>query len=126
MLEKFLNLLMPVLFNLLPENIVKKGLESFLNTVEYSIKDSQNKIDDILLLPIIFKLREQLNIEAYNNPQYIPGDLANRKKALEKLLFDNNLNPKDVDMNLLNSFLLSPAGWQEKIGSYVQNILSKQ
>lgn len=121
MLEKILNLFMPILFNMLPDNIVKDGLKSFLDTIEDSVKNSSTKIDDAVLLPIILTLRTQLNIPP-DTKEFYPGDMNNRKAALSKLLSDNNLKETDVDMVLLNSFLLLPSGWQGKISDYVETV----
>lgn len=126
MFEKLINMLMPLLFSLLPDNIVKNGLKSFLDTIEQSIKNSSTKIDDALVLPIIDKLRTQLSIEPFEDVGFVPGDLENRKAALAKLLSDNNLKETDVDLVLLNSYLLMPSGWQGKIGNYVSDFIARR
>jgi len=52
--------LINVLFLLIPNDILKKGINNLLEFLIKEIEQSQNKVDD-LALPIIRKLRDDFN-----------------------------------------------------------------
>lgn len=60
---------MNALISLLPEDIVKKGLDDLLDVVEDAVAKSDNKVDDAIVLPLIGVLRKSLDI-----PDDIGGD----------------------------------------------------
>jgi len=54
-----------VLLTVLPGSVMKRGLDALLDIVEQSVKDSSNRIDDQLLLPLCAKIREELDIPEF-------------------------------------------------------------
>lgn len=48
--------------NLLPDEIVKEFLDAGFDKIENVVKDSSNRIDDVVILPIINKLRSAFDV----------------------------------------------------------------
>lgn len=59
---QIINLLMPTLLALLPDDIMKIGLDKLLDSVEDAIAKSPTKVDDALVLPILSALRVKLQV----------------------------------------------------------------
>ena len=59
----FVGSLIQALLKILPEDAIKKGVGALLNKIEESVKDSENKIDDAIVLPIVSVIKKQLGIE---------------------------------------------------------------
>lgn len=57
-----INLLMPTLMALLPDDIMKIGLDKLLDSIEDAIAKSPTKVDDALVLPILSALRVKLQV----------------------------------------------------------------
>ena len=56
------NLLLPTLLAMVPDDIMQKGLDKLLDTVEDAIANSPSKVDDALVLPLIAALRVKFKI----------------------------------------------------------------
>lgn len=54
--------LMGALLRLLTPEVVKIGIDKFLDVVEDAVAKSGNKIDDAIILPLIGNIRTALNI----------------------------------------------------------------
>jgi len=59
----FIGSLIQALLKILPEDVIKKGIGALLSKVEEAVKNSENKIDDAIVLPIISVIKKQLGIE---------------------------------------------------------------
>lgn len=57
-----INLLMPTLMALLPDDIMKIGLDKLIDSIEDAIAKSPTKVDDALVLPILSALRIKLQV----------------------------------------------------------------
>lgn len=54
----------------LPTDLVKKGLDGFLDFIENAISKSGNKWDDAVFLPLLTALRAQLGISETSGSAY--------------------------------------------------------
>ena len=59
---QIINLLMPTLLALLPDDIMKVALDKLIDSVEDAIAKSPTKVDDALVLPILSALRVKLQV----------------------------------------------------------------
>ena len=88
MIQKALALIVTFLIPLLPKNLIVNALGSLLDLIETEIKNSQNKYDDIIVLPVIGYIRETLNIQ--NEVVEVVGlsveQIELRNKTLPELL----------------------------------------
>lgn len=48
--------------SLLPDKIVKKAVDACFDAIEDAVKQSSNKVDDAIVLPVINKLRSIFDI----------------------------------------------------------------
>lgn len=55
---------------LLPGEMLKEGLDKFIDSIENKIVNSTNKVDDALILPILRGLRGQLGISEEVGSKY--------------------------------------------------------
>lgn len=62
MLEKILTGLIPIVLSLLTQDQLKKFADMAMDFVEDAVQDSTNKVDDIVVLPILQRLRDTFNI----------------------------------------------------------------
>lgn len=69
MLTTAIGSIITALLKNLPEDIVKEGLDKFLDFIETKIDKSDNKWDD-LLLPLFKALRSQLGITEEEGSKY--------------------------------------------------------
>ena len=56
------NLMLPMLLTLIPDDIMVRGLDALLDAVEDAIAKSESNIDDALLLPLISGLRQKFDV----------------------------------------------------------------
>ena len=56
------NVLLPSLMALLPDDIMRIGLDKLFDSIEDAIKASPSPIDDALVTPLIAALRAKLNV----------------------------------------------------------------
>lgn len=56
------NLMLPMLLTLIPDDIMVRGLDALLDAVEDAIDKSESNIDDALLLPLISGLRQKFDV----------------------------------------------------------------
>ena len=59
---QIINLLMPTLLALIPDDIMQRGLDALLDVVEDAIAKSSTPVDDALVLPVIAALRAKFKI----------------------------------------------------------------
>ena len=59
---QIINLLMPTLLALIPDDIMKIGLDKLLDSIEDAIAQSPTRVDDALVLPILSALRVKLQV----------------------------------------------------------------
>lgn len=59
---QIINLLMPTLLALIPDDIMKIALDKLLDSIEDAIAKSPTKVDDALVLPILSALRVKLQV----------------------------------------------------------------
>ena len=59
---QIINLLMPTLLALIPDDIMKIGLDKLIDSIEDAIAKSPTKVDDALVLPILSALRVKLQV----------------------------------------------------------------
>ena len=57
-----INLLMPTLLALIPDDIMKVALDKLIDSIEDAIAKSPTKVDDALVLPILSALRVKLQV----------------------------------------------------------------
>ena len=67
-LTSILLTIIPQLLELLTPDVIREGLDAFLDIVEDRAVDSTNKIDDALVLPICKVFRFTLNIPDNDPP----------------------------------------------------------
>ncbi len=60
---KVLTYIIPALLKLLTPDILKKAVDAMLDKIEESVKASENKVDDVLVLPLIKVIRNTFNIQ---------------------------------------------------------------
>ncbi|MCO5760801.1 MAG: hypothetical protein NHG36_04705 [Chromatiaceae bacterium] len=56
------NVLMPTLMSLIPDDLMQVALDKLLDAIEDGIATSETKVDDALVLPLITALRHKLNV----------------------------------------------------------------
>lgn len=59
---QIINLLMPTLLALIPDDIMKTALDKLIDSIEDAIAKSPTKVDDALVLPILSALRVKLQV----------------------------------------------------------------
>ena len=59
---QIINLLMPTLLALIPDDIMKVALDKLIDSVEDAIAKSPTKVDDALVLPVLSALRVKLQV----------------------------------------------------------------
>ena len=59
---QIINLLMPTLLALIPDDIMKIALDKLIDSIEDAIAQSETRIDDALVLPILSALRVKLQV----------------------------------------------------------------
>ena len=59
---QIINLLMPTLLALIPDDIMKIALDRLIDSIEDAIAKSPTKVDDALVLPILSALRVKLQV----------------------------------------------------------------
>jgi hypothetical protein len=59
---KVLTYLVPALLKFLKPDVLKKAVDAMLDAVEDSVEASANKVDDMLVLPLVKVIRETFNI----------------------------------------------------------------
>ena len=59
---QIINLLMPTLLALIPDDIMKIALDKLIDSIEDAIAKSPTKVDDALVLPILSALRVKLQV----------------------------------------------------------------
>jgi hypothetical protein len=59
---QIVNLLVPSILALVPDDIMHKGLDALLDVVEDAIAKSSTPMDDAVVLPIIVALRAKFKI----------------------------------------------------------------
>ncbi|MCO5761381.1 MAG: hypothetical protein NHG36_07705 [Chromatiaceae bacterium] len=57
-----LNLMLPSLLSLIPDDIMERGVDALLDVIETAIANSATPVDDALVLPLISALRHKLNV----------------------------------------------------------------
>lgn len=57
-----LNVLMPTLLALVPDDIMTSAVDKLLDSIENAIANSATPIDDALVLPVIAALRNKLRV----------------------------------------------------------------
>lgn len=57
-----LNVLMPTLLALVPDDIMTSAVDKLLDSIEDAIANSATPIDDALVLPVIAALRNKLRV----------------------------------------------------------------
>ena len=56
------NVLLPTLMSLIPDDIMKVALDKLLDSIEDAIAKSSTPVDDALVLPVIAALRAKFKI----------------------------------------------------------------
>ena len=62
MLKSVLNALIPIILGLLTPDQLRRFADMAMDFVEDAVQDSTNKIDDIVVLPILQRLRDTFNM----------------------------------------------------------------
>lgn len=57
-----INVLLPTLMSLIPDDIMQSALDKLLDSIEEAIAKSPTAVDDALVLPVIVALRQKLAI----------------------------------------------------------------
>ena len=57
-----INVLLPTLMSLIPDDIMQSALDKLLDSIEDAIAKSPTAVDDALVLPVIVALRQKLAI----------------------------------------------------------------
>jgi hypothetical protein len=61
-MQTIIGFLMNALLPFLDAEVIKKAIDSALDTIEKAVASSPNKYDDAIVSPLIKKLREAVNI----------------------------------------------------------------
>jgi len=61
-LMKLLPSIMGTLLELLPESVVQDGLDALFDTIEDRVAATDTEVDDLIVLPVIRRLRAALNV----------------------------------------------------------------
>jgi hypothetical protein len=61
-MQTIISFLITALLPFLTTEVIKKGIDAFLDVIEDAVANSENKIDDTIVVPLINKIREALNI----------------------------------------------------------------
>lgn len=59
---QIINLLLPTLMALVPDDLMKIGIDKLLDSIEDAIVKSPTRVDDALVLPMIAALRVKLQV----------------------------------------------------------------
>ena len=59
---QIVNLLVPTLLALVPDDIMQRGLDALLDVVEDAVAKSSTPVDDAVIMPIIAALRVKLQV----------------------------------------------------------------
>lgn len=59
---QIINLLMPTLLALIPDDIMKVAIDKLIDSIEDAIAKSPTKVDDALVLPMLSALRVKLQV----------------------------------------------------------------
>ena len=59
---QIVNLLVPTLLALVPDDIMQRGLDALLDVVEDAVDKSSTPVDDAVIMPIIAALRVKLQV----------------------------------------------------------------
>lgn len=59
---QIINLLLPTLMALVPDDLMKIGIDKLLDSIEDAIAKSPTRVDDALVLPMIAALRVKLQV----------------------------------------------------------------
>lgn len=62
MKEGLIAALMGGLLRALTPEVIKKGIDAFLDTIENAVEKSENKLDDKIILPTITALRAAVGV----------------------------------------------------------------
>ena len=62
MLKSVLSALIPIILGLLTPHQLRRFADMAMDFVEDAVQDSTNKVDDIVVLPILQRLRDTFNI----------------------------------------------------------------
>jgi len=124
LLQKLLSII-PLLLNILPKDVLKNSLTNFVEDIENQVKNSQTKVDDALILPLIALVRASFSIDDLAD-KFIPGDLENRKAFLSIEVAKRGLTLSDEDKINTNKILYIPSGWQDLTIDYLNNLVVKQ
>lgn len=62
MRNRIIGLMLGALIKALPEDIMKKGVDALLDKIEDAVEDSETKIDDTIVLPVIALIRKSFDI----------------------------------------------------------------
>ena len=57
-----INVLLPTLISLIPDDIMATAMDKLLDSIEDAIAKSPTAVDDAIVLPVIFALRQKLNV----------------------------------------------------------------
>ena len=57
-----INVLLPTLMSLIPDDIMQSALDKLLDSIEDAIAKSPTAVDDAIVLPVIFALRAKFKI----------------------------------------------------------------
>ena len=57
-----INVLLPTLMSLIPDDTMQSALDKLLDSIEEAIAKSPTAVDDALVLPVIVALRQKLAI----------------------------------------------------------------
>ena len=62
-MKKAISATLGTLIRLLPLDVLKRGLDAFLDVIEEEVASSPNKIDDLVVLPLCKVIRGALGVE---------------------------------------------------------------
>ena len=57
-----INTFLQALLALLDGPVIKRGLDALLDAVEDAVVESENRVDDVIVLTLVQKIREELDI----------------------------------------------------------------
>lgn len=62
MVNKILINMLPLLFSMITPDLLKKAVDALIDVVEDAVKNSSNKIDDMVVLPMCRLIRNTFDI----------------------------------------------------------------
>lgn len=116
-IKDIINFLVNTLLPVLRPVLIQKGLRAFIIAVRREVIESETKVDDFFVLPLLEIISKTLDID-----ESIPGDIDNRIQGTKDRMNKLGLKDSQVNWDDINTILTSPGIWQENIDEYLNKV----